>query len=136
MTLQQRVDAATIICREVLHISHILQASLNLQRGHTCGNQSLKLGATVHILQREQMLVTHNGVAVGIHQLHRQTARLRTGTAVGRTSRQGGAQITLPAHAHAEGTVHETLQLHRHRLMYAAYLLNAQLTRQHNAAHT
>ena len=62
------IELPTVSRRHILHIGHILQAAFYLQRSGSGIQQFFQHLALVEVLQRKQMLITHNGLAIGIYQ--------------------------------------------------------------------
>ena len=70
------------------------------------------------------MLVLHDGLAIGIHHIERQSAELGTLATVGTTAEAMLADVALTAIAHAQRPVHEDFErCLRYGLVYLANLL-------------
>ena len=80
------VEQLTVGRSDVLHISHILQASFYLERHGTGFDELSQMGTEVEVFQREQVALMLQLTAVGIEQVELHPAELRTLTTVGRAA--------------------------------------------------
>lgn len=62
------IELPTVSRRHILHIGHILQAAFYLQGSGSGIQQFFQHLTLVEVFQRKQMLITHNGLAIGIYQ--------------------------------------------------------------------
>ena len=83
------------------------------------------------VLQRQQRIVPHQSLAVGVHEVVERAAGLDAGSAVGAALGEVFAQETFSAVAYAEGSGNEELQLAADGLADGPYLLQRQLPLQH-----
>lgn len=61
------IELPTVSRRHILHIGHILRYFLSSAKWLRI-QQFFQHLALVEVLQRKQMLITHNGLAIGIYQ--------------------------------------------------------------------
>ena len=135
--LQDGIQLLTVIGGHVLHVGHVLQASLNLQRRGARIQQGLQVVALVHVFQRQQVLAAGNRFPVRIHHVEAQAAELRTLSAVGTAAETCLTHVALSAVAHAQGAVYEYLQRRiRTGGMNLCNLVQRQLTGQYHLTET
>ena len=137
MLLDISVEQLAISRRHILHIRHILESALNLERYGTRLDEFAKMLALVHIFQREEIALGIKHLTIGIEQIELHTTELGTGTTVGAATKAILRGIAESAIADAEGAMDEDLQLGIGLLtMDLGYLLNRQLTCQHHTGKT
>ena len=118
------IQSLAIGSRHVLHVSHILQSSLNLKRYGTSFNQLLQIIALVHILEREQIALVLDLCPIGIDQREAHPTELGALTTIGATLETMLRGITDARIADAQGTVNKHLELHIwHLAMNLGYLV-------------
>ena len=88
----------------------------------------------VEVFERQERLVAHQHLPVGINQIVQGAARLDAFSAVGGAPVKIGRQGALAAVAHAQRTVHEHLQLARNSLPDGFYRLERELPFQYQPA--
>ena len=131
--LQDGVQALAVGSRHVLHVGHVFQPSLYLQRGNSCVEQLLQHVQAVHVLQRQQVLVLHHHPSVGIHQRERQAAELGTLPTVGTAPEASLAGVTLSAITYTQSPVHKHLERRVGTgLVDGGYLVKRQFARQYH----
>ena len=81
--LKYLVNFLAVVTCNILDISDILQSSFNLERTDTGINEFFKILTSVHVLEREQMLILNDFISIGIFHVKRQTAELGTFASVG-----------------------------------------------------
>ena len=96
----QTVEGFAVGCRHVLHIRHILQSSLNLERTGACLSQILQRIQLTQVLQRKQVLVLLILHTLLVLQIELHATNLRTFSSVGTTSEQSFAGVALSAETH------------------------------------
>ena len=91
-------------------IGDILEAPLNLEGHGTRLDEFLEVGRLVEVLQRQQVALVLEFVAIGIEEVELHAAHLCAGTTVGRTPKAVLRGIAESAIADAEGSMDEDLQ--------------------------
>lgn len=92
------IETLTIGRHHILHITCVLQTTLYLQGAHTRSHQFLQMVYLAKVFEREQVLVADDGGSIVILEVEGETAKLGTGTAVGRpleTILRGVAQSAI-----------------------------------------
>ena len=136
-TLEDGIEFLTIAGHYVLDIRYILQSSFNLERGSTGIEQLFQFLALIQVLQRKQVLVLDDGLAIGIHQIERQSAELGTFTSVRTSSEAMLTHIALTAIAHAQSTMHEDFEWSLwYRLVYLTDLFQREFACQNHLSET
>ena len=133
MLLDIGVEQLAIGRRHILHIRHILESALNLKRHSTRLDEFAQMFALVHILQREEIALRIEHLAISIEQVELHAAELGTGTTVGAAAKAILRRIAESAIADAERTMDKDLEFGIGLLtMDVGYLLSRQLARQYH----
>ncbi len=122
----------------VLHIAHVLVASLDLEGADAGVDQGFQVAALVIVLHRQQVLFIRHHAALAVGKRVRQAAGLRAVAAVGAAAGVGVGNVALAGKRHAQGAVDEILErgVGIDRLAHRADLLQAQFARQHQLGKT
>ena len=94
---QNLVESLAIVSGDILHVGHVFQSALDLERGDAGGNHGLEVVRTVHIAERKQVLVLGYRPSVCVDHRVGQSATLRACAAVGAASGEGRAEVTSAA---------------------------------------
>ena len=133
MAVDDGIEPLAVGGRDILHIAHILQAPLYLERGGASLYQLLQIVTPVEVAQRQQMAVALHHPALGILERKAHAAELSTLATIGTTPEAILRGIALAGIAHAEGTVDEHLELYvGHLPVDLGYLADGELTGQHD----
>ena len=130
--LQNGVELLPIPGRDVLDVVEPLEAPLDFERADPRLDQRLQVVGLIHVLEREQVAVGHQHLAIRLLQRAGQPTELGTLAAVGAAAGPSVADVALTAVGDAERTVDEELQLHIGGRTDLADLCKGQLARQHH----
>ncbi len=120
----------------VFDIGEIFQPAFNLERTDPGLGQSLQIGALIHILQRQQMLIFRQCHTVTVFQRAGNPAQLRAFTPVGTATGHGMTDIALTTVTDAQRAMNKELQLNRSLLCNRTDLIQRQFARQHHPGKT
>ena len=135
------VNALTVVSGDILDISHILQASFNLEGSDACIHHGFEVCRAVHILQGEEVTLAKtltnlrrtrgngNDLPVCINEVKRQAAELGTFATIGAAAEAVLTGIAATAVADTESSVNKSLQRHfRDSRMDGSNILQGELT--------
>ena len=108
--LDQRVEQRAVVGGDVLHVAHVLVATLDLEAADAGVDQRFEVGALVVVLHRQHMLVVRDDAPFHVGDLVRQSAGLRAVAAVGAAPGVGVADVALAAVGDAQRAVDEEFQ--------------------------
>ena len=128
ISVDHRVEGLTIVGDHIFDIGHVLETSLDLERGDTGGHHLLQAIVLRHVTQREQVLASKQDSSPAVNQIIGQAAQLCTLATVGTASLEHLADGTTATIAHAQGSVRKRLERHRGHLPDCGNLIQRELT--------
>jgi hypothetical protein len=108
--LDQPVEQAAVVGRDVLHVGHVLVAALDLEAAHAGVDQRREVLALVVVPHRQHVLLVRDDPALAVLDLVGQAAGLRAVAAVGAAPGVRMADEALAAVGHARRAVDEELE--------------------------
>ena len=115
----------------IAHIVDILQSALNFEAAHTGIEHFFDALRAVHVAHR-QLMSGGKYASVGINKVEVQATKLRTASAIGRTTETMLRYVTASAVAHTQCAVHEPFDGNGDRRCDGAQLAQREFACHHN----